>query len=272
VRGVIHAAGLAGAQHIAEADPGALHAVLRPKVDGAWTLHRLLADTPLDFFLLMSSIASVWGSAHLAGYAAANRFLDGLAAYRRGTGRAALSVSWGPWDVASGLGGDDLLARLEALGLRALDAPTGLRELGALLATGTAHAVVAGADWQTLKPLLESRRARPLLDEIPAGGPATDGQGPSGRLREVLATPADGREALLDAYVRACLADQLGVARAEISDDIDLLDMGLDSLGVTQLLARYRADLGLRLEPRPFFEEPAVHWGRLLAEEVTRQH
>jgi epothilone polyketide synthase D len=275
VRGVIHAAGLAGARNIDEAEPGELHAVLRPKVEGAWTLHRLLAGAEPDFLVLMSSIAAVWGSAHLAGYAAANRFLDGLAAYRRATGRPALSVAWGPWNVASGLGGDDLLARLEALGLRALDAPTGLAELGGLLAadgTRGGHAVVSGADWQTLKPLLESRRARPLLAGIEAAGPGEDGGAPSAQLTAVLAAPAEGREALLDGYVRDALAAQLGVPRGEITDDIDLLEMGLDSLGVSQLIARYRKELALRLEPRPFFEVPAIGWGRLLAEEVARQH
>ncbi|CAG7644872.1 SDR family NAD(P)-dependent oxidoreductase [Actinacidiphila bryophytorum] len=272
VRGVVHAAGLAGAQNIDEADPAELHAVLRPKVEGAWTLHRLLADAEPDFLVLMSSIASVWGSAHLAAYAAANRFLDGLAAHRRATGRPALSISWGPWNVASGLGGDDLLARLEALGLRALDARTGLDQLGGLLAGDHIHAVVSGADWDTLKPLLESRRARPLLAGIAAAAPGGDGAAPSALLAGVLAAPADRRESLLDAYVRDALADQLGVPRAEITDGIDLLQMGLDSLGVSQLITRYRKDLALRLEPRPFFEVPAEGWGRLLGDEVARQH
>jgi acyl transferase domain-containing protein/acyl carrier protein len=273
LRGVIHAAGLAGAQNIAEADPESLHAVLLPKVEGAWTLHRLLDGAPLDFFLLMSSIASVWGSAHLGAYASANRFLDALAAYRRSGGSTALSVSWGPWRVASGLGGDELMARLEALGLRAIDPETGLRHLGPLLASDTAHAVVSGADWSTLGPLLESRRARPLLTEVRVEPERRDGgRGPSEHLTAVLAAPADDREPLLDTYVRTVLADHLGVALAEITDDISLLDLGLDSLGVTQVIARYRADLDLRLEPRPFFEEPAVHWARLLAAEVARQH
>ncbi|SFF41436.1 epothilone polyketide synthase D [Actinacidiphila alni] len=272
LRGVIHAAGLAGAQNIAEADAESLHEVLRPKVEGAWTLHRLLDGTELDFLLLMSSIASVWGSAHLGAYASANRFLDALAAYRRRTGRTALSVSWGPWRVASGLGGDDLMARLEALGLRAIDPETGLAHLGPLLASDTAHAVVSGADWATLGPLLESRRARPLLTEVRVDAGQDADRGPSEHLTAVLAAPADEREALLDVYVRTVLADHLGVALAEITDDISLLDLGLDSLGVTQVIARYRADLALRLEPRPFFEEPAVHWARLLTAEVARQH
>ena len=274
LRGVVHAAGLAGAELLAELPAETLHEVLRPKVTGAWLLHSLLGDTPLDFFLGMSSIASVWGSAHLGAYAAANQFLDALAAHRRARGQAGLSVNWGPWLVASGLGGDELLGRLEANGLRALPAETGLRHLGKLLASpDVVQAVVSGVDWPTLKPLLETRRRRPLLAGISDRAPAVEGAAePTPELDALLATAAGDRTAAVDGYVRGRLAGQLGVPREEITDEISLLEMGLDSLGVMQLVRRFRRELRLSLQARPFFEEPAIHWARMLADEITTQH
>jgi len=36
---------------------------MAPKIMGAWNLHSLTADMPLDFFVLFSSIASMIGNA-----------------------------------------------------------------------------------------------------------------------------------------------------------------------------------------------------------------
>ncbi|MFW6692354.1 SDR family NAD(P)-dependent oxidoreductase [Streptomyces sp. MAR4 CNX-425] len=272
LRGVIHAAGTAGAALLRDLTPAGLHEVMRSKVTGAWTLHRLLGDAPLDFFVGMSSIASVWGSADLGAYAAANQFLDALAAYRRSRGLAGLSVNWGPWHVASGLGGDELLRRLEANGLRTLAPDAALGHLADLLAQGATQAVVCDAVWPTLKPLLESRRPRPLLDRI-SDDLAGAGDGDGGRyLAGLLAAGPDERERSLGDYLRERLAEQLGLPAEEFTEDASLVELGLDSLGVVQLLNRFRGDLGVRLDARAFFEEPAPRWPRLLATEIARQH
>ena len=59
---------------------------MAPKIMGAWNLHVLTADVPLDFFVLFSSIASIIGSPGQANYVAGNAFLDALAYYRRARG------------------------------------------------------------------------------------------------------------------------------------------------------------------------------------------
>lgn len=57
--------------------------VLRPKVQGTLNLERLLADQPLDFFIFLSSTATVAGNPGQAGYTSANLFMSGLALQRR---------------------------------------------------------------------------------------------------------------------------------------------------------------------------------------------
>ncbi|MBL1102965.1 SDR family NAD(P)-dependent oxidoreductase, partial [Streptomyces coffeae] len=59
---VVHAAGVERSAVLADLDPGELAGVLSAKVDGARNLHELLGETPLDAFVLFSSIAGVWGS------------------------------------------------------------------------------------------------------------------------------------------------------------------------------------------------------------------
>src|SRR5690606_31400184 len=57
VRGMFHLAGITDDRLVRDLDEASLAAVLRPKLLGAWNLHRLLPG--LDRFVLFSSMAAV---------------------------------------------------------------------------------------------------------------------------------------------------------------------------------------------------------------------
>ncbi|RDL40494.1 uncharacterized protein BP5553_00473 [Venustampulla echinocandica] len=69
--------------------------VLKPKVDGAVYLDEIFSHQPLDFFVFLSSMASITGNPGQSAYGAANMFLAGLAAQRRRRGVAASTVHIG---------------------------------------------------------------------------------------------------------------------------------------------------------------------------------
>ncbi|KAK2813768.1 Type I Iterative PKS [Emmonsiellopsis sp. PD_5] len=67
---------------------------IRPKVHGSWNLHNLLPDD-LDFFIMLSSIAGVYGSPGQSNYAAGNTYQDLLARHRVAKGQKAVSIDLG---------------------------------------------------------------------------------------------------------------------------------------------------------------------------------
>lgn len=65
---------------------------VEPKILGAQNLHSVLSDTPLDFFLMTSSVSGTLGTPGQANYSAANAYLDALARHRTVANKAAVSV------------------------------------------------------------------------------------------------------------------------------------------------------------------------------------
>lgn len=69
--------------------------VLRPKVVGSINLDELFSEDNLDFFVFLSSMASVTGNIGQSNYSAANEFMTALAAQRRKRSLAASVINIG---------------------------------------------------------------------------------------------------------------------------------------------------------------------------------
>ncbi|KAA8646574.1 Type I Polyketide synthases (Type I PKS) [Aspergillus tanneri] len=69
-------------------------AATAPKAQGSWNLHKAL-PSGMDFFVLLSSIAGIYGTRGESAYAAGNTFMDGLARYRVRRGEKAVSIDLG---------------------------------------------------------------------------------------------------------------------------------------------------------------------------------
>lgn len=64
----------------------------RPKVQGTINLHKALANAPLDFFIMTSSVSGILGTPGQSNYAAANTFIDSFARHRVWKGQKATSL------------------------------------------------------------------------------------------------------------------------------------------------------------------------------------
>ncbi|WP_405812824.1 SDR family NAD(P)-dependent oxidoreductase [Streptomyces sp. NBC_01390] len=268
-RAVFHAAGTVSDTRTEHSTPEQLRTELAAKADGADLLDELLADEPLDAFVLFSSIAGTWGSGGQAAYAAANAHLDALAARRRARGLTALSVAWGPWEGTGMADGDAGagLRRHGLVGLRPEEALTALRQ--ALDAQDT-HVVVADIDWGRFVPVFTSGRPSRLLESLPEAAEAsvstpsentsavpTDEAGQwQGRLTAL--PEAEGNRLLVELITTEAAAI-LGHTSAErVDPDRPLRDIGFDSITAVELRNRLVTGTGFALPVTALFDHPTA--------------
>jgi NADP-dependent 3-hydroxy acid dehydrogenase YdfG len=76
LNGVIHAAGIIKDKFVLLKERSDFKKVLEPKIGGLLNLDFSTQDEPLDFFIVFSSIAAIFGSMGQSDYASANRFMD----------------------------------------------------------------------------------------------------------------------------------------------------------------------------------------------------
>lgn len=243
IRGVFHAAGVMQYQPLREQTSDDLLAVLRAKVTGGWLLHSLLMDEPVDTFVLFSSTSALLSSPMMAGYAAANTYLDALAHYRQGQGLPALSINWGTWSDAG------MATRFQSNGRATTVAGTmtseqGLLALEKLMGNPFAQVAVLPIDWQAWQKQYPAFTRAPLLRrviEVEAESQASGQQ--QEILASVLATSGVEQEMIIQTYLRNQLARILGFEPDHLDLTQSILSLGLDSLMAVELKNRIERDL-----------------------------
>jgi len=267
LRGVIHAAGVLDDGLLRFQDWPRFERVMAPKVAGAWNLHHLTRDLPLDFFVLFSSGVGLVGSHGQGNYAAANAFLDALAHARRAAGLPAVSIAWGPWDELGMTAAMDARGRtrMTEIGLHPIGRDEGLAALGRLLEGAPPLVAAMHVDWPRLAATFPpapfwaelAERPRPSPEAAPA---VLD------RLRD--APPADRADLLID-HLRREVAGVLGWSSPERVGPRDkLFDLGMDSLTSVELRHRLQRNLSCSLPLTLAFDYPSV---AALADYLTEQ-
>ncbi|MFE5532890.1 SDR family NAD(P)-dependent oxidoreductase [Embleya sp. NPDC056538] len=263
---VVHTAAAVDDTVVDALTPERLAAVFRPKVDAAVHLDELTRDAPLAAFVLYSSAAGVLGTPGQANYAAANTFLDALAARRRAHGLPATSLAWGPWAELSELTRRMSSAdreRMADAGVLALSTAEGMAVVDAALGSDTALFVPLRIDLDTFArrlagsappPLYRGLIRAPLRRAVGAGTGVGDGADLAARL--AAEPPAERTRILLD-LVRAQAAAVLGYPDGDaVGPGRPFRELGFDSLNAVDLRNRLAAGTGLRLPVGLIYDHP----------------
>jgi acyl transferase domain-containing protein len=247
IGGVIHSAGTLADATLAHQTWQTFQQVLAAKVRGAWNLHQLTLDDPLEIFVLYASTAGVLGSPGQANHAAANAVEDALAWYRHAQGRPALSIDWGAWSEVGVAARHNVGDRARSRGVGTIDPRMGMRVLGRLLPLAFTQVAVAPIDWPLFGRQFPAGRVPGLMADLASGGSraVTPAAQPAGvRTRLAAATP-DGRHAVLVAYLLESLASVLDTSLADLDASQPMSSLGLDSLMALDLRGVFKTDLDL---------------------------
>ena len=254
ITGVVHAAGVVHDDLVDKVDRAGLREVLAPKVSGALNLHRMFPPGRLDFFVLFSSCGQFARLSGQTSYAAANSFLDALAAHRNAGGHSeTVSIGWTAWRGV-GLSADIATTMFEA-NSRGLDAVS-VDEAFQAWAFGDRF---RSSYLAVMRVLATDGPARlPMFRDLTAvAAVAPEAAGTRFAVDLTGLTPAEGLE-----QVTADVREQVAAELNLVADDIDrrrpLVELGVDSVMTVALRVRLHRRFGLDLPPTILWAKPTV--------------
>jgi acyl transferase domain-containing protein/acyl carrier protein len=253
IDGVVHAAGIAGGGTIEMKARKDAEIELAAKVDGCLVLEAVLGDTPLDFFVLCSSLTAMVGGLGQVAYTAANAFLDAFAQSSRVSHRAwrkVVAINWDRWQnigmAAAAEARQREFADQEAG--EGMSRAEGMEIFGRILVSRAVPRIVVST--RDLPPLVEQSRAY-QLDLIESRG-----QRLAVHPRPPLAGEYVAPEDATERAIAEIWQEQLGIGRVGRNDDFFAL--GGDSLIAIKLMSRLRDVLQVPLAVRTLYQTPTV--------------
>lgn len=288
--GVFHCAGISKDAPVIQTTDESIESILNGKVDGAKNLdlacERFGFNKSMDFFVMFSSMAGLFGNFGQSIYAAANASLDGLVGARRKSGYPALSIQWGPW-IEQGMAAA-LNRHFSSAGIKGISNDLGLRVLEDLLIQSESPQsspvvccmpiewpifIQRYGDSQEMTPSSED-----LLSAVPqffrnidlkrdssnAYSPTSNGYKTDGVSAFILSLVGKTDDEILDEVKSIVVEAALRVVGDEsitaesIPMSEPLLELGIDSLGAVEFRNHLTSQLGVKLPATTLFDYPTL--------------
>ncbi|MDB4385351.1 LLM class flavin-dependent oxidoreductase, partial [Opitutaceae bacterium] len=271
IRGVFHAAGAWRDTMLAKLDEDSLTTTWSGKVEGARNLDALLADEPLDAFVLFSAFSALLPAPGQGNYAAANAALDVLAHERRSRGQTALTINWGPWaevGFAATEHGQRAHARLADLGISRFSPAQGLATLATAMASNETQLAFMSVDWSRLFEADPPARLSPFLRSLLAENVATEQSAEAVPKLDLTGKSVSEQQTLLSAAITTIIATILRLPVKDLDPKMRITELGVDSLVAIEIKNRIQREVGADVALTALLEGPTVEslTGTLLAQ------
>ena len=253
IDGVIHCAGVAGGGIVQLKSRATAAAVLAPKVEGVQILHDLLRDQPLRFFVICSSLASIYGGFGQVDYCAANNYLDAFARAHARVERPVISIGWDTWRevgmaVNTQVPPELETAREESL-KRGIAPDEGVQAFLRILEARLPHVAVSTTDLQAglqeNTHAAEENEFTPRAESIRATHP-----------RPPSTIPYVAPRTETEQTIAGMWQNLLGVAPIGINDNF--LEVGGHSLLALQMISQLRTDFEVEMSVQALFDLPTI--------------
>jgi acyl transferase domain-containing protein/NADPH:quinone reductase-like Zn-dependent oxidoreductase/NAD(P)-dependent dehydrogenase (short-subunit alcohol dehydrogenase family) len=257
LRGIIHSATVLDDRSLADQDRASLDRVLGPKAQGAWNLHSLAGD--LDFFVMYSSISSLFGTRGQANYVAANCVLNSLATLRRRQGLPASVIQWGVLGETGIVARDANTAKyLEQMGLSAMSIDDALLGLRDVIYGDLESLTVVEADWSrfaaSLVPMAGDRRITLLTDAAGSGGSEAGAE----VIEAFKGLSDEGRRDHIQALLVKIVTSVMQMEQPSFAVSQPLHEVGMDSIMGLEIAASLERAIGLRLNALDLAVGPSI--------------
>lgn len=245
LNGVIHSAGMIADNFILKKTSEEFANVLTPKLEGTFHLDQATQNIALDFFVLFSSVSSIFGNLGQTDYATANGFMDYFAADRnqrvqigRCSGKT-LSINWPLWQDGGMTVDRTTLASLQqSTGMTPLTTENGIAAFHYALSLPVGQVVVAQGNIGRLQQLfLPIPVENKVVNSEPSGALVSD--------TYLLEKAQD--------YIRRQLASLLKLPAQKIDTKATMERYGIDSVMAMNLTNQLEKTFG-SLSKTLFFE------------------
>ncbi|XP_053394019.1 uncharacterized protein LOC123525873 [Mercenaria mercenaria] len=151
IRGVFHGGAVTRDMLLEDMSEEDVEKPLFPKILGTWNLHLATRHMALDFFVMHSSIVSIFGNKGQCNYAAGNAFQDAVAHYRRSLGLCGQSINWSTLAVGMAIENKKLEGYLKSQGFHFLSSADIRKCFIRALMENYPQVIFGRFDWKSLQ-------------------------------------------------------------------------------------------------------------------------
>ncbi|WP_273198860.1 MULTISPECIES: SDR family NAD(P)-dependent oxidoreductase [Legionella] len=244
LKGIVHAAGISMNAPLLAHQEDDIDSLFSAKIKGGWYLHELSQHCDLDFFIVYSSISSVFGSNKESVYSGTNSFLDALIAERRRLGLVGTAIQWGPWAEA---GMAEKRARDQGLKQAFIHNDQGRAFINLLISSPLSHVTIISPEYLSFMLDFVSK-PRPLFyqhlaDDL-AGVEHKSNESTSPWLNDYMKMGDNQKSIACKNMVSTLCKKILGLPETEeLEEHEGFFELGFDSLMVTEIATRLKEKL-----------------------------
>lgn len=228
ITGVFNCSGVIEDQYLKYKEEDSMYRVLAPKIAGNINLDLVLAQEPLEYFVMFSSVAGIFGNYGQCDYAYGNAFVDSFAEYREHlrkqgerSGRT-LAVAWSYWKNGGMRIQRDVIEEMnQEMGTAPIPDDIGMEALfGILKKSGSYYAVMYGTK-ECYKQMHQRLYVSMKIKNVPEEVANTNPNKKSGL-----------DEQALENYIHELFSELFGVEKEELEDQVSFQNYGIDSITV----------------------------------------